>query len=143
MILAVGEAEQAGRRGEVPVGALAVDLAGNILGRAGNSPISLADPSAHAEILALRQAAGRKKNYRLTDVLLVATLEPCLMCLGAIIQARLAGLVFGAHDPKSGVVSSRLELSGLNFLNHRLPVISGILSEQCSALLSGFFKPRR
>ena len=143
MALALEQARQAGDRSEVPVGAVVIAPDGRVLGRAGNSVIASNDPTAHAEIVALRQAAKIRSNYRLPDVLLAVTLEPCLMCLGAIIQARVAGLIFGAADPKAGAVVSRLRGLELDFLNHRLSCLGGVLAEPCSSLLSSFFQARR
>lgn len=143
MTLALTEAARAKEQGEVPVGAIVLGPDGHILGRAGNSPVSRHDPTAHAEILALRQACQLRGNYRLPDAIVVVTLEPCLMCLGALVQARVAGLVFGATDPKAGAVLSRLAGADLDFLNHRLNVLSGVLDRPCSELLSAFFQDRR
>jgi len=134
----------AAEHGEAPVGAVVLDAqTGRILGEAGNSPISQNDPTAHAEILALRQAAQAVGNYRLTDAILAVTLEPCLMCLGALVHARVKGLVFGAADPKAGAIVSRLEGPALPFLNHRFPVLHGVLADQCGGMLSRFFAERR
>ena len=143
MHLALEEAFWTGARGEVPIGAVAVHRDGRILARAGNAPITRRDPTAHAEILALRRAGEVLGNYRLPEVFLVVTLEPCLMCLGAMIHARLAGLVFGAKDPKTGAITSRLPGPELPFLNHRLPWHEGVLAEDCGRLLRGFFRRRR
>ena len=141
---ALKEARLAAKRGEAPVGAVVVDAqTGRILGEAGNSPILLSDPTAHAEILALRQAAQVTGNYRLPDAILAVTLEPCLMCLGAMTHARIAGLVFGAADPKAGAIVSRLEGPALPFLNHRFPVLHGVLADQCGGMLTRFFAQRR
>lgn len=139
---ALGLAEEAQRHGEVPVGALIVKD-GEVIGRGYNQPISTHDPSAHAEIVALRQAAAYLKNYRLTGAVLYCTLEPCAMCAGAIIQARLAKVVFAALDPKAGAVCSVLQLLDHPQLNHRVEVEHGLLAQSASQLLKQFFKERR
>ena len=144
MARALKQAHRAGARGEVPIGAVVIDGAtGRILGEAGNSPIGGRDPTAHAEILALRQACEAARNYRLTGAILAVTLEPCLMCLGAMVHARIAGLVFGAPDPKAGAVVSRLDGPALPFLNHRFPVLKGVLADECGGILTRFFARRR
>ena len=144
MAEALREARAAQDLAEVPVGAVLVDSGGAIIGRGRNGPIGLSDPTAHAEIAAMRAACAAAANYRLPPgAILVVTLEPCLMCLGAAIHARLSGLVFGAHDPKSGVIESCLNGPELPFLNHRLPALGGVCAEECAQLLSDFFKARR
>lgn len=143
MGLALRQAKRAARLGESPVGAVVFSGAGELLAKAHNEPIGQRDPTAHAEILALRRAAKRVGNYRLGGAVLVATLEPCLMCLGALVQARIGGLVFGAFDPKAGAVSSRLAGPELDFLNHRFPFLGGFRAQECGALLSDFFRARR
>ncbi len=144
MAEAVCEARTARDQGEVPVGALVVDADGEILGRGRNSPINANDPTAHAEIIAIRAACAKTGNYRLPPgVILVVTLEPCLMCLGAAVHARIGGLVFGAHDPKSGAVESCLNGPELPFLNHRLLTLSGVCAAECAELLTSFFQARR
>jgi tRNA(adenine34) deaminase len=144
MTRALRQAWLAGKHGEAPVGAVVLSAhTGEVLGEAGNGPIGLSDPTAHAEILALRRAGETLGNYRLTGTILAVTLEPCLMCLGAMVHARVGGLVFGARDPKSGAVVSNLEGLALPFLNHRFPVIEGILAGECGATLSRFFAGRR
>jgi len=135
-------AEEAGRKGEVPVGALVVKD-GQVIGRGYNQPISTHDPSAHAEIVALRQAALTLKNYRLPGAVLYCTLEPCAMCAGAIIQARLTKVVFSALDPKAGAVCSVFQLLSHPQLNHRVTVEQGILADTAGQLLKQFFKERR
>ena len=140
---ALAEAEAAALEGEVPVGALVADAEGSVLGRAFNRPISLRDPTAHAEILALREAAARRGNYRLTGATLVVTVEPCLMCMGAAIHARVARVVFGAHDPKAGAAGSLYDLASDPRLNHRVEVIPGVREEACRRLLQAFFRERR
>jgi len=142
MRLALEEAVRAFQEGEVPVGAVLVD-AGEILGRGRNRPIALADPTAHAEIQALREGAARGGNYRLPGSTLYVTIEPCTMCAGAVIQARVSRLVYGAEDPKGGAVRSLFRLLEDDRLNHRVEVASGVLGEECGALLRRFFKERR
>ncbi len=142
MRAALGQAEVAGAAGEVPVGAVVV-LAGEIVGAGYNQPISAHDPSAHAEIMALRDAARRLGNYRLPGSTLYVTLEPCAMCSGAIMHARVARVVFGARDPKTGAVGSVVNLFAEDRLNHHAQVVGGVLAEECGALLSGFFASRR
>lgn len=139
---ALALAHQAAAIGEVPVGALVV-REGVVLGRGHNAPISCSDPTAHAEIRALREAAAVIGNYRLVDCVLYVTLEPCAMCAGAIMQARLARLVFGALDPKSGACGSVTNLFSERRLNHHTKVRAGVLAEECGGLLSGFFLARR
>jgi tRNA(adenine34) deaminase len=136
-------AHAAQERGDVPVGAVVVGGNGRILGRGENRTIFENDPTAHAEILALRQACEQSGNYRLTDAVLVVTLEPCIMCLGAIIQARLAGVVYAARDPKAGCLVSRMEGTELPWSNHHFWALGGVLEDECSSLLSGFFQKRR
>jgi len=136
-------AHAAEERGDVPVGAVVVDGCGRILGRGENRTIFENDPTAHAEIMALRQASAQAGNYRLTDAVLVVTLEPCIMCLGAIIQARLAGVVYAARDPKAGCLISRMNGTELPWSNHHFWSLGGVLEEECSATLSGFFQRRR
>ena len=140
---ALAEALAAGEMGEVPVGAVVLAPDGSIIGRGRNAPIGNSDPTAHAEIAALRAAAACLNNYRLTGCFLVATLEPCLMCTGAIVHARLAGLVYGACDPKTGSVISQLPGLELPFHNHTLWHAGGVLEKKCSEILSTFFAERR
>jgi tRNA(adenine34) deaminase len=138
---AIRLARAAGARGEVPVGAL-VAAGGRILGRGANRPIGACDPTAHAEIVALRRAARTAGNYRLPGATLYVTLEPCLMCLGAMVHARIGRLVYGASDPKvgaAGLIAGR----AVRGLNHRLAVNGGVLEEECAALLRRFFRRRR
>jgi tRNA(adenine34) deaminase len=137
------EASRGFGEGEVPVGAVIVDPAGFIVARAHNQPISLNDPCAHAEILALRQAGIFYKNYRIEGTTLVVTIEPCLMCIGAALHARVARLVFGALDPKWGAVGSLYNVPEDLRLNHRIEVIPGVLAEDCLKLLQDFFRTRR
>ncbi|HKU86319.1 MAG TPA: tRNA adenosine(34) deaminase TadA [Casimicrobiaceae bacterium] len=135
-------ARAAGARGEVPVGAVVV-VDGAIVGRGGNAPIAGSDPTAHAEIAALREAGAALGNYRLPGSTLYATLEPCAMCAGAILHARVARLVFGARDPKSGACGSVIDLFAEPRLNHHTRVDGGVGAEACRALLSQFFAVRR
>lgn len=128
--------------GEVPVGALVV-RDGEIIGRGFNSPIGESDPTAHAEIAALRDAARRVANYRLPGATLYVTLEPCAMCAGAILHARIARVVYGARDPKTGVHGSVVDLFAVERLNHHTTVEGGVLAEECSRALSAFFAARR
>ncbi len=143
MAEALAEARKAGRAGEVPVGAVLIGPDGVRLAAAYNRPRKLQDPTAHAEILALRRAAQRSGNYRLPGATLVVTVEPCLMCAGAILQARVARVVFGTFDPKGGAFGSLYDLSQDPRLNHRLEVVAGIRVEECRRLLQGFFQERR
>lgn len=129
--------------GEVPVGAVLVGEGGEILARAYNKPIGLNDPTAHAEVLALREAAARLGNYRLPGTTLYVTIEPCIMCVGALIQARVVRLVFGAADQKGGACVSLYRLPEDPRLNHRLEVTGGVREAECRALLQEFFKARR
>jgi tRNA(adenine34) deaminase len=140
---ALAEALLARDAGEVPVGALVVSGNGDILARAGNAVERLNDPTAHAEILALRAACRVVGNYRLEGCVLLSTLEPCLMCAGALVHARLAGLVYGAADPGAGGVSSCLDGLDLPFLNHRVWHMGGVSGDRCAGLLCDFFERRR
>ena len=142
MRAALDLASQAQAAGEVPVGAVVV-LKGEIIGRGFNAPISRHDPSAHAEMLALRDAAQHLENYRLVDCELYVTLEPCLMCAGAIMHARIARLVYGANDPKTGACGSVVNAFAEKRLNHHTTVADGVLAEECGAMLSDFFAARR
>ncbi len=142
MELALEAARRAAAAGEVPVGAVAV-RDGRVLATAHNSPISSHDPTAHAEILALRRAARVCANYRLPDVSLYVTLEPCPMCVGAMIHARIARLVFGAHDPRTGAAGSCFDLANAPQHNHRMEVIGGIGADVAGELLRDFFRQRR
>lgn len=142
MALALEEALQAGGRGEVPVGALVV-RDGEVVGRGFNQPIGSHDPTAHAEVMALRDAARRLGNYRLPGCELYVTLEPCAMCSGAIMHARIARVVFGARDPKTGVAGSVLDLFAEARLNHHATIEGGLLADECGSMLSRFFAARR
>jgi tRNA(adenine34) deaminase len=135
-------AEQAAQAGEVPVGAVVVKD-GQIIGRGSNSPISRHDPTAHAEITALRDAAQHLGNYRLVDCELFVTLEPCAMCVGAMFHARISRVVFGAHDPKTGAAESVLNLFAEERLNHHAQIVGGVLAGECGKVLSDFFAARR
>lgn len=143
MGLALQEAERAYRQSEVPVGAVVVACQGEVLGRGCNTPVSLVDPTAHAEILALREAARKLFNYRLVDTTLYVTLEPCPMCLGAILHARVRRLVFGAPDPKGGAAGGVVDLTRVNGFNHYVEVVRGIREEECAGMLRRFFQERR
>lgn len=140
---ALSEAEKGSSMGEVPVGAVLASPEGQIVAKAYNQPITLGDPTAHAEILAIRKAGLFFRNYRLNNTTLVVTLEPCLMCMGAAINARIARLVFGTVDPKAGAAVSLYNLAGDKRLNHRIEVVSGIMEEECRSLIQDFFRVRR
>ena len=142
MRIALELARDAEARGEVPVGAI-VAREGTIVGRAANAPIRSSDPTAHAEIAALRSAAQALGNYRLPDCDLFVTVEPCAMCAGAILHARIRRLVFGARDPKTGACGSVVDLFAEPRLNHHTTVAGGVLAAECGALLSAFFAARR
>lgn len=143
MELALNEARKAGRANEVPVGAILADTDGHLVGCGRNGVIGRADPTAHAEILALRRAARRVGNYRLPGTTLYVTIEPCAMCMGAIVHARVERLVFGAPDPKWGACGSLYDLSRDDRLNHRVRVTSGVLADVCADLMRSFFRERR
>ena len=142
MELALEEARRAAARGEVPIGAVVV-LDGEVIGSGHNQPIGASDPTAHAEIMALRDAGRHMKNYRLPGAALYATVEPCAMCCGAAIQARLARVVYGAADPKAGAARSLYRLLEDPRLNHRVAVTGGVQGDECAALLAEFFKSKR
>ena len=139
---ALALARQAEARGEVPVGAVVVQR-GAVVGRGGNAPVAASDPTAHAEIAALREAGRALGNYRLPEASLYVTLEPCAMCAGAIVHARLARLVFGARDPKTGACGSVVDLLAERRINHHTVAVGGVRAEECGALLSAFFASRR
>ena len=139
---AIALAREAEVAGEVPVGAVVV-LDGKIIGRGRNSPVSSNDPTAHAEILAMREAAAAIGNYRLEGATLYATLEPCVMCAGALVQARVGRLVFGTRDLRFGGVRSKFRLADAEVLNHRVEIIEGVLGAECAELLERFFATRR
>ena len=142
MRAALAEAEAASGAGEVPVGAVVV-AGGEIIARGYNRSETDSDPSAHAEIVALREAGHRAGNHRLTGATLYVTLEPCAMCMGALVQARIERLVFGAYDPKAGAAGSAIDLSDSPSFNHRFEINGGVLAEECGALLEAFFESRR
>ena len=142
MRAALEQARQAGACDEVPVGAVVV-LDGEIVGRGFNQPIGRHDPTAHAEIMALRDAAARLGNYRLPGCTLYVTLEPCVMCAGAMVHSRIARLVFGARDAKTGAAGSLMDVLHHPGMNHRVEISEGVLAESCSAMLSDFFRWRR
>lgn len=139
---ALALAAEGAARGEVPVGAVVVK-GGVIVGEGFNQPIFAHDPTAHAEVVALRDAASRIGNYRLLDCDLYVTLEPCLMCCGALVHARVREVIYGADEPKAGSVRSRLAALELPYLNYRVATRSGVLADECAALLSDFFRSRR
>jgi tRNA(adenine34) deaminase len=140
--LAIDLARAAERAGEVPVGAVVVHN-GTIIGRGRNSPIALNDPTAHAELLALRDAAHTLGNYRLEAATLYCTLEPCIMCAGALVNARVRRLVFGTRDLRFGGVRSKFRLADAELLNHRVEIVEGVLGAECAELLEAFFKSKR
>jgi tRNA(adenine34) deaminase len=142
MRLALEQARQAEKAGEVPVGALVIKD-GAILGQGQNRNLRDNDPTAHAEIVALRQAAAALGNHRLAGCQVFVTIEPCAMCAGAMVHARIARLIYGATDPKAGAVFSVLQVVNHPQLNHRMEVVSGVLAEECSALLQDFFRKKR
>ena len=142
MRAALDEARRGFAAGEVPVGAVLV-LDGEIVGRGFNQPLGSHDPTAHAEIVAMRAAAQAIGNYRLVGATMYVTIEPCLMCVGAMVHARVATLVFGAPEPKAGAVVSSCRAHELPSLNHRLDVVGGVLEEDCRAVIQEFFKSRR
>jgi tRNA(adenine34) deaminase len=143
MALALAQARRAGERKEVPVGAVLVDAAGAVLAEAGNAPIGNNDPTAHAELLALRAAAAKLENYRLPGTTLYSTLEPCPMCTGALVHARVSRVVFAAPDPRAGACGTVFDLASSAALNHRLEVCSGVGERESAALLQAFFASRR
>jgi tRNA(adenine34) deaminase len=142
MRIALREAAKAAERGEVPVGAVLVDAAGRVIGRGANSPITNCDPTAHAEIVAIRKASRKLGNYRLAGTTLYATIEPCAMCLGALIQARVGRLVYGADDPKAGAVRSIVRFP-VERTNHALEIEGGVLAGECGRILKDFFAAKR
>ena len=142
MLLALDLARAADRKGEVPVGAVVV-AEGRVIGRGLNSPISGRDPTAHAEILALREAGLALQNYRLPGATLYSTIEPCVMCAGALVAARVSRLVFGARDLRFGGVRSKFRLADSDLLNHRVEIVEGVLGAECAELLQKFFAARR
>jgi tRNA(adenine34) deaminase len=143
MRLAITEAEAAAEQGDVPVGAIVVDASGTVIARGRNQREAAHDPTAHAEIEALRAAAARLGSWRLEGTTLLVTLEPCPMCAGALVNARIARLVYGCADPKAGAVDTLFSIGRDVRLNHRFEVTSGVLSDECAALLKRFFAARR
>ncbi len=143
MEMAMDEAQNAQGQGEVPVGAVLISEDWELLSKAHNCPISAMDPTAHAEINALRKAAKKTGNYRLTGTTMIVTLEPCIMCAGALVWARVKRVVFGATDPKSGALGSVLDINGVPGLNHRIEVVGGIMEKECGDILRDFFRKRR
>jgi tRNA(adenine34) deaminase len=142
MRLAIAEAARAQERGEVPVGAVVV-MDGRVVGAGFNQPISSHDPTAHAEIVAIRAAASAVGNYRLTGATLYVTIEPCLMCVGAMIHARIGLAVYGAAEPRAGALASVLRAHETPGLNHRLAVVGGVLEDDCRSAMRDFFRQRR
>lgn len=142
MRTALEQAQEARRAGEVPVGAVVV-LDGEVVGRGFNQPIATCDPTAHAEIAAMRDAARRIGNYRLTGATLYVTVEPCMMCVGAMAHARIGTLVYGAPEPKAGAVASTQRAHEHPALNHRVEVVGGVLEDECRAAMQEFFQERR
>src|ERR1700678_2527346 len=139
---AIALARTAAAAGEVPVGAV-VEMDGEIAGRGANSPIARHDPTAHAEILALREAAARTGNYRLENATLYCTLEPCVMCAGALVAARVKRVVFGARDLRFGGIRSKFQIADSDVLNHKVEIVEGVLAVECVELLRGFFEGKR
>ena len=142
MRLALEEARKALQADEVPIGAVVVSQ-GKLIGRGHNQPIATNDPTAHAEIIALREAATRMGNYRLPEASLYVTVEPCMMCVGAMVQARIKRLVYGAPDPKAGAISSAQDVASMPGLNPRFAVTSGVMEQECRLLLQDFFQRKR
>lgn len=142
MRLAIEQAKKAEDAGEVPVGAILV-LDNQVLAQSGNRPIQQNDPTAHAEITVIRQAAERLRNYRINHTTLYVTLEPCCMCAGAIVQARIARVVFGAYDPKAGACGSVFDIFNAPHINHRPVQQGGVLAQECGQLLTTFFQQKR
>ncbi len=142
MRMALDLARASAQAGEVPVGAIVVSD-DHVIGRGRNSPVSMADPTAHAEILALREAAATVHNYRLTGATLYVTLEPCVMCAGAVVAARISRVVFGARDLRFGGIRSKFRLADTDLLNHRAEIVEGVLGADCTELMRDFFSSRR
>jgi tRNA(adenine34) deaminase len=142
MRLALEQARLAADAGEVPIGAVAV-ASGTVVGRGYNRPIGAVDPTAHAEVMALREAARTLGNYRVTGVDLYVTLEPCLMCVGALVHARVGRVVFGAREPKTGALVSAVQALEIPTLNHRFEIVEGVLEAECRDLVQAFFRERR
>lgn len=140
---AIKAAIEAENLDEVPIGACLIDSKGNLLAIAGNRTISNNDPTAHAEILALREAAAKIGNYRLTGATVYSTIEPCAMCAGALVNARVKRLVYGAKDERFGAVETLFKICDSDFLNHKIEIVSGILAEECRKLMQDFFRRKR
>ena len=143
MKLALNQAKKAGQKSEVPIGSILVSESGEILSASHNQTVSLADPTAHAEIITLRKAAQKIMNYRLLRTTLYVTIEPCIMCMGAIVHARVSRVVFGAHDPKWGAAGSLYNFADDSRLNHRPEIINGICEDECRTLIKDFFREKR
>ena len=143
MLQALEQAQNAASCDEVPVGAVLVDKSGELIARGYNRPITTLDPTAHAEIVVIREAAKRLQNYRLVDTTLYVTLEPCAMCVGALVQARVARIVFGALEPKTGAIQSAFQIFESAQFNHKPEISAGVLAAECSALMSQFFEQKR
>jgi len=143
MGIALEAAENAGTKDEVPIGACIADGEMNVIAVAGNSAIASSDPTAHAEILTLREAASKVGNYRLTECVLYTTIEPCVMCAGALVNARISRLVYGAADERFGAVRTKFSLCDHSSLNHQMEITSGVLSEECRKLMQDFFRKKR
>src|SRR5688572_17375359 len=143
MRIALDAARAAAELGEVPIGACLLDVDGQLIASASNRTITDNDPTAHAEVLVLRQAASALGNYRLTDTTVYTTIEPCVMCAGALVNARIKRLVFGAHDERFGAVETLYRLCDSDALNHRIEIVSGVLADECRALMQDFFEERR
>ena len=143
MELAIEEAKKAGKMNEVPVGCVIIDDDGHLIASAHNQTIAMSDPTAHAEILALRRACEERKNYRLLNTSLYVTVEPCVMCMGAIIHSRVSRIIYGAYDPKWGAAGSLYDFSRDKKLNHQPEIISGVCDEECRNLIQSFFRQRR
>lgn len=143
MRMAINAAREAEALGEIPIGACLIDAEGELLATAFNRTITDSDPTGHAEILAIRGAAAKLENYRLTGTTVFTTIEPCVMCAGALVNARVARLVFGAHDERFGAVETLFRLCDSEALNHRIEIVSGVLADECRALMQDFFRDRR
>jgi len=143
MGMALAQAEKAGQSGEVPVGAILVSENGSVLAATCNQTIARTDPTAHAEMLAIREAALKINNYRLLNTTLYVTVEPCIMCMGAVVHARLSTVVFGARDPRWGAAGSLYNFTDDKRLNHRVEIIAGVLEKDCRTLIQTFFRAKR
>jgi len=143
MKMALNEARKAGQKAEVPIGAVLIAEHGEILAAAHNQTITMGDPTAHAEILALREGARKINNYRLLKTSLYVTIEPCVMCMGAVYHARVANIIFGAQDPKWGAAGSIYDFAADKRLNHNVEIVAGVCAEECRSLLQQFFRCRR